>query len=513
MKFLKSQVLKTIFVSFLTTSVILGVYFLITHIASTEYRRDSLPFNYDAYAYKIADGGGSATFDFTAAAQASIPAVVHIKTKFPKKVIQQNPQQQQRRRGQNPFGNDLFDDFFNDFFGFGPQIIPEQQAAGSGVIISDDGYIITNNHVITGGDGKVANDIEVSLSNHQKFKAKLVGNDASSDIAVLKIEATKLPYLIYANSDNIQIGQWVLAVGYPLNLDATVTAGIVSAKSRTLGINGMNKQNTSPVESFIQTDAALNKGNSGGALVNLKGELIGINSAILSQTGYYLGYAFAIPSNIVKKIVNDIIKYGQVQRGYIGISYKNKMNNDDDSSNKSIEGVEINEVFDKGAAQEAGLKKGDIITKINNTPIISGMELSAQLSFFRPGDKIQITYRRNGKENIASVTLKNNVGTVELNAKKPIAEVLGAEFEILSKKETEKYKIKAGISIKKINPNGLLSKTRIEQGFIIISVDGELIDNVDDLIKYFEDSKGNTIKLEGIYPNYDGIYAYPITIP
>ncbi|MGL4347712.1 MAG: trypsin-like peptidase domain-containing protein [Chitinophagaceae bacterium] len=507
MKFLKSQMTKTVFVSLLTTSVVLGVYFWITQTMSIEYNRDSLPFNYGAYTHKIANGENGATFDFTAAAETSIPAVVHIKTKFPKKILQQQMPQKRYRK------NDFFDDFFDDFFGFGPQIIPEQQAAGSGVLISNDGYIVTNNHVITGPDGKVASDIEASLSNRQKFKARLIGNDPSSDLAVLKIESTKLPYLIYANSDNIQVGQWVLAVGYPLNLDATVTAGIVSAKSRTLGINGMNKQKTSPVESFIQTDAALNKGNSGGALVNLKGELIGINSAILSQTGYYLGYAFAIPSNIVKKIANDIIKYGQVQRGYLGISYKNILNNRNDSSNQSIEGIEINEVFNKGAAQEAGLKKGDVVTKINTIPILSGMELSSQLSFFRPGDKINITYKRNGKENTVSVVLKNNIGTVELNTKKSITHILGAEFEALSQKDAEKYKCTGGIFVKKINPNGLLSKTRVEQGFIIISIDGDPMNDVEDLIKYFEESKGSTVKIEGIYPNYDGIYAYPITIP
>jgi len=271
-----------------------------------------LPANYAGFF----DGKGNPAewIDLTKAASAAVPAVVHIKTKIPAKKLTNNVPTQ-RSRG-------MFDEFFDDFFGHGPNVQPEQRASGSGVLISEDGYIVTNNHVISDGDKGVAEEINVMLHNKKSYKAKLIGRDPSSDIAVLKIDGNKFPFLLYGNTANIQLGQWVLAIGYPLTLETTVTAGIVSATGRTININRrQTAQGESPVESFIQTDAAVNQGNSGGALVNVNGELIGINSAILAPNGTYAGYSFAIPVNFVKKIVEDIVKYGDVQRGYLGISY------------------------------------------------------------------------------------------------------------------------------------------------------------------------------------------------
>ena len=267
-----------------------------------------LPSNYANFFNGNAPG---TTVDFTPAASTASPAVVHIKTKTNAKKIESNQNQKKQR---NPFG-DLFgdEDMFGDFFG-GPRIQPEQRASGSGVLITADGYIVTNNHVVNGAD-----EINVTLTNKKTYKAKVIGVDASSDIAVIKIDASNLPYLVYGNSDEIKLGQWVLAIGYPLSLDVTITAGIISAKNRSIDIN--SRQSDKPVESFLQTDAAVNQGNSGGALVNTSGELVGINSAIASPTGSYAGYSYAIPVNIVKKVVTDIVKYGTVQRAYLGISY------------------------------------------------------------------------------------------------------------------------------------------------------------------------------------------------
>ncbi|MEO8405989.1 MAG: trypsin-like peptidase domain-containing protein, partial [Chitinophagaceae bacterium] len=321
--------------------------------------------------------------DFTKAASAAVPAVVHIKTKIPaRKISNQLP-----GNGSRGNGNGDMEDLFDQFFNFGPQIQPEQRASGSGVIISEDGYIVTNNHVISDGGNGVAEEITVTMNENRKvFKAKVIGRDPSSDIAVLKVDAEHLPYMIYGNSDNVVLGQWVMAVGYPLTLEATVTAGIISAKGRTIGING--RQSQSPIESFIQTDAAVNQGNSGGALINTEGQLIGINSAILAPSGTYAGYSFAIPVNIVKKIVNDLIEFGDVKRGYLGISYPTVDNEGwvKRSGVKDGQGVYALAVPTDGAAAQAGLRKGDVITRVNGVSVTTGLEMSGQIASFKPGD-------------------------------------------------------------------------------------------------------------------------------
>ena len=318
-----------------------------------------VPANYTGFFDgKIASAEG---IDLTKAANAAVPAVVHIKTKIPAQKRTNNVPSQ-RSRG-------LFDDWFDDFFGNGPNVIPEQRASGSGVLISEDGYIVTNNHVISDGDKGVAGEINVMLHNKKSYKARLIGRDPASDIAVLKIDGNKFPFLLYGNTSNLQLGQWVLAIGYPLTLETTVTAGIISATGRTININRrQTANNDSPVESFIQTDAAVNQGNSGGALVNTNGELIGINSAILAPNGTYAGYSFAIPVNIVKKIVDDIVKYGDVQRGYLGISYvSTEQMSEEQIKNSGIpqtsEGVYVSGVSTDGGAYAAGIRRVILLLK------------------------------------------------------------------------------------------------------------------------------------------------------
>jgi len=450
--------------------------------------------------------GTAEPVDFSKAANAAVPAVVHIKTKIPaKKITNQLP----RSRGNG------MEDWFDQFFNFGPTTIPEQRASGSGVLISNDGYIVTNNHVIADGEnGKgIADEIMVTLHNKKTYKAKVIGRDPSSDIAVLKIDGNNLPFMLYGNSDNAQLGQWVLAVGYPLTLETTVTAGIISAKGRSIGIN--SRQSDSPVESFIQTDAAVNQGNSGGALINTDGQLIGINSAILAPSGTYAGYSFAIPVNIVKKIVNDLIQFGDVKRGYLGVTYIPV----DEENEKSIrqagltdgQGVYVKDVPTDGGAAVAGIKKGDIITKVNGNPVASGLEMSAQIASYKPGDKIPISYIRSGKEYTTTVSLKESPGKVEAIAGNSINDALGAELETLSKSKAEASNLEGGVVVKKIKAGGAISKTKMQEGFIITSVNGNDVTSIEDLGKILSNAYGS-IKLEGVYPGYEGTYSYPLNL-
>jgi len=440
-------------------------------------------------------GTSNAPADFTAAASAAIPATVHIKTKTNAVATNNLPRR-------NPF-SDLFGDGFDDLFGDRSRSLP-QMASGSGAIISEDGYIVTNNHVIDGAD-----DINVTLSNQKSFKAKLVATDASSDLAIIKIEAKGLPFLLYGNSDEVQVGQWVLAVGYPLTLEATVTAGIVSAKGRTLDIN--RRQSKSPVESFIQTDAAVNPGNSGGPLINTEGKLVGINSAIASPTGSYAGYSFTIPVNIVRKITSDLMKFGTVQRAYLGINYAPSNLSDDVKKQNGIkdgEGVYVTGVTKDGGAAAAGIKDGDFITRINGVSINSGADLVGQIAIYRPGDKVKVSYVHDGKEMTTEVMLKNSSGNTDV-VKTSVLDKLG-EFETISKKDAAEYGIKAGVRIKSMNEKGPLSKTRIEDNYVITKVNGNDVATVEDLRREVEKNPTGTLKLDGVYPGYEG--NYPITV-
>jgi serine protease Do len=447
--------------------------------------------------------------DFTVPSAAAIPAVVHIKTKTNAKQVNNNLP---RTRPANPFSDLLDDDMFNQFFGGrGGNMIPEQRASGSGVIISEDGYIITNNHVVDKAD-----ELMVTLSNKKTYKAKVIGTDPAYDLAVIKVEASGLPFLLYGNSDDLKIGQWVLALGYPLNLEATVTAGIISAKARSLGLNRDKTGNPGgAVESFLQTDAAVNQGNSGGALINTDGKLVGINSAIASPTGYYSGYSYAIPVNIAKKVVDDLIKFGSVQRGYLGVKYVNASDYPEEEKKKagiplSAEGIYADEVPTDGGAYAAGIRKGDIIKKIDGVEINSGAEMQGQISRFKPGDKIPVTYIRNGKENLVTVTLKNKAGNFDIVKADAAIDNLGAQLMSLDPKKAKEYGVPGGVVVKKINDGVINDQTRMKDGFVILKLNDKDVKNLDELKAAIGANKNVTIS--GFYPGYDGMYEYPITL-
>ena len=449
--------------------------------------------------------------DFTQPAAAALPTVVHIKTKTNAKQVSNNLPRSQRPS--NPFSDLFDDDVFSQFFGRGNNgggYVPEQRASGSGVIISADGFIVTNNHVVENAD-----ELTVTLNNKKSYTAKVIGRDPAYDLAVIKIDAGSLPFILYGNSDDLKIGQWVLALGYPLNLETTVTAGIVSAKSRSLGLNKSTKTN-SAVESFIQTDAAVNQGNSGGALINTDGVLIGINSAIASPTGYYSGYSYAIPVNIVKKVVNDLIKYGNVQRGYLGVSTANTYDIPEDQKAKmgltyNGDGLVVTSVATGSAAADAGLKKGDIIKSVNGTSVTLPSELQELVTRYKPADKVTVVYSRNGKDNTISATLKNNIGTFDIvKQDNALLLKLGADFANLDNKKAKEFGVAGGVIVKKLNDGALKDQTRMRDGFVIVKVNDQEVKNVDELEKAIGGLKSITIS--GFYPGYDALYDYPISL-
>ncbi len=448
--------------------------------------------------------------DFTQPAAAALPAVVHIKTKTNAKQVSNNLPRSQRPS--NPFSDFFDDDLFNQFFGNrgNNMYVPEQRASGSGVIISNDGYIVTNNHVVENAD-----ELMVTLNNKKSYRAKVVGTDPAYDLAVIKIEEKDLPFLLYGNSDDVKIGQWVLALGYPLNLETTVTAGIVSAKARSLGLNKGSKNN-SPVESFIQTDAAVNQGNSGGALINTNGVLIGINSAIASPTGYYSGYSYAIPVNIVKKVVDDLIKYGNVQRGFLGVSTVNTNDIPEEQKEKlnlnyTGDGLVITDVATSSAAQEAGLKKGDLIKSVNGISVTLPSELQELVTRYKPSDKLTVVYSRNGKEYSTAVTLKNKIGTFDIvKTDNSAVSKLGAEFVTLDPKKAKDFGVAGGVVVKKIVDGVLKDQTRMRDGFVIVKINDTDIKSIEDLNKIAGTAKSFTVT--GFYPGYDALYDYPVNL-
>lgn len=501
------QVLSTVAISAVTAFAVLwgyGKYMKNSNMYAGQ-QNGVLPSNYKYAGYNENGPLPPGTVDFTQPAAAALPTVVHIKTKTNAKQVSNNLP----RSRQNPFNDFFNDDLFNQFFG-GPSYIPEQRASGSGVIISDDGYIVTNNHVVENAD-----EITVTLNNKKTFKAKVIGTDPAYDLAVIKIDAAALPFLLYGNSDDIKIGEWVLAIGYPLNLETTVTAGIISAKARSLGLNRGTKNN-SPVESFIQTDAAVNQGNSGGALINTNGQLIGINSAIASPTGYYSGYSYAIPVNIVKKVVDDLIKYGNVQRGFLGVSTVNTNDITDEQKEQlkliyNGEGLVITDVATTSAAQDAGLKKGDIIKSVNGVPVTVPSELQELVTRYKPGDKITIVYSRNGKDASVSATLKNKMGNFDIvKVDNEALSKLGAEFVTLDAKKAREYGVAGGVIVKKISEGAFKDQTRMRDGFIILKVNDKDVKSKEELSKAIGDSKSVTVS--GFYPGYDALYDYPISL-
>ena len=419
--------------------------------------------------------------DLTFAAASSVHAVVHITVTL---------------KGQSDSSNNVYEWFFGNGMNH-PQQMPIRQGIGSGVIIAPDGLIVTNNHVVDEAD-----DITVVLNDKREFKAKLIGADPSTDIALIKISATDLPVLKFGNSDDLKLGEWVLAVGNPFNLTSTVTAGIVSAKGRDIGINTDQMR----IESFIQTDAAVNPGNSGGALVNIRGELIGINTAIASQTGTYSGYSFAIPVNIVQKVVGDFKEYGEVQRALLnveiaeidaGIAKKYDLD--------KIEGVFIKTAQPGGAATLAGIKDNDVIISIDGVDVNSTAELQEQISRHRPKDKVTVVVKRDNKRETFNVTLRNKNGGMEV-VKSDINsdDIFGAKFAALSDKEKEELGIKEGVKITKLG-NGKFKDAGMKKEFIITEVNRNAISEIKELSHIIKNSQGG-ILVEGIYPNGEGAY-------
>ena len=420
--------------------------------------------------------------DLTFAAESSVHAVVHVKVTS-------------KVEAQQYYNNPFFEWFYGDRRPQQQQQPQVRQGAGSGVIISDDGYIVTNNHVIDDAD-----DIQVVLNDNRQYTAKLIGTDPTTDIALLKIDEKNLPFLKYGNSDALKLGEWVLAVGNPFNLTSTVTAGIVSAKSRNIGIN----QADMSIESFIQTDAAVNPGNSGGALVNMNGELVGINTAIASRTGSYSGYSFAVPVAIVKKVVSDLKEYGQVQRALLGVSIGDVTA---DVAKKydldKIEGVFVAGVSENSGAEEAGIEKEDVIISINGVPVNSTSQLQEQVSKHSPGDIVKILIKRDNKPKQFEVTLRNMHGDTEI-VKASDNEILGAKFEALNENEKYQLRISHGIKITDLG-KGKLKDAGLKNGFIITDVNKEEVETVNDFERIINKAKGGVL-IEGMYPNGEPAY-------
>jgi len=457
--------------------------------------------------YTVNDKNEVVPLDFTAVSEKVMDAVVHIKSTVTTPYASQGPQQY--RMLPDPFRDFFGDDFFQRYFNPRDryQQSPQQQepqvrvGTGSGVIVNSEGYIVTNNHVIADAD-----DIEVTLHDNRTYKATVIGTDPSTDIALIQIKEKGLPALAFANSDDAKVGEWVLAVGNPFNLNSTVTAGIVSAKSRNINI--LDDQNA--IEAFIQTDAAINPGNSGGALVNLEGGLIGINSAIASPTGAYAGYGFAVPSNLVSKVVEDLLKYGSVQRGYLGITIRGLDSELAKDKNLDVtKGVYVDSVLEKSAAMEAGVKAGDVILKVDGTDVNSAPELQEMIATHKPGDQVDLLLARNNKEINVKASLKNREGEASITAssRSEISSILGADFKDLDSKMAKKLDIEGGVQVTKLYPGKLMKFTDMREGFIITKVDGKPVNNTKELTKALENKKGGVL-LEGIYEDLPGEYYY-----
>ncbi len=421
--------------------------------------------------------------DLTYAAENAVKAVVTIEA------VQQV--EMPRRRGYDPF---------LEFFGIpqgydeGPQF-REQRAGGSGVIISEDGYVVTNNHVVDG-----ASKLKVKLNDGRTFEAKLIGKDSAPDLALLKIEAADLPTVPFGSSDALRLGEWVLAIGSPFDLQSTITAGIVSAKARNLGVI----PNDFSIEAFIQTDAAVNPGNSGGALVNTHGELVGINTLIKSQTGSYVGYSFAIPESIVRKVVVDLKEYGIVQRALLGIRYsivdQDFIDNmGEETGIKELGGAYVSSVVEGGSASEAGIRKGDVILDIDGVKINDNATLSEQIGRRRPNDKVKLSVKRDGKVKQIDVTLRNKAGKTELITKEDgdMVEVLGGKFADAGAKLCRELDIKGGVQVVGIKADGILARARVKQGFVITHINDRPVYSLSDMERLTDKVRS----IDGIYPN------------
>lgn len=490
---MKQSILSQFLVAVMAAALVLGVYqkfggnknVIIEHVDKNP-SKNAL--------YTLDEKGAPVALDFTQVAEKSIGSVVHI-------INTAGVNRRSHSRGQSQ--NDLFDQFFGNGM---PQEQGPRVGSGSGVIINGDGYIVTNNHVV-----KEADDLEVILNDKRKFKAKLIGTDPSTDIAVVKIEEKNLPSLKFSNSDAVKIGQWVLAIGNPFNLTSTVTAGIVSAKGRNIDI--MNQQGS--IESFIQTDAAINPGNSGGALIDLGGNLIGINTAIASQTGSYAGYGFAVPANLASRVVADLIQYGSTQRGYLGVTIQNVDDRIVKDKNLHVnEGAFINGVSPNGAADQAGIKLNDVVTSINDRKVTSSADLMEIVGSHRIGDKLSVKVDRGGLAKIFDVTLKNQAGTASVTTPRAeqnedVASALGAELKAVSKEAAQDMGIpSAGVQVTSVGP-GQLADAQVEEGFVITSIDRKPVTKVSDVINAIKASPNSDgVLVIGYYPGSDRKEAF-----
>lgn len=450
-------------------------------------------------AYTTNAKGEMVPMDFTGTAEKVTKAVVHIRS----------TQAASSRRSQQEIPEQ-----FRQFFQFEPGSQGPSQSTGSGVLINKDGYIVTNNHVVEGADV-----VDVTLFDNRELKAEVIGTDPDTDLAVIKISEKDLPYLSFVNSDDSKVGEWVLAVGNPFNLNSTVTAGIISAKGRNIGIiNSANnsRDNRTAIESFIQTDAAINPGNSGGALVDLQGGLLGINTAIASPTGSYSGYGFAVPSNIVSKVVEDLLAFGTVQRGWLGIQVQNVNGDVAKEFNLSVkEGAYVAEFPEKSAAKEAGIKEGDVVVKLDGTAIKSSTELIEYIGRKRPGDKIDVVVNRKGKELNYSVTLKNKAGTIGTvkREEKDVVAALGVQLEDVDPKTLNKLDLPNGVRVKSVGNGKLARYTDMEEGFIITHINDQPVKSAKEVNELIKNKKpGDSITFSGMYEGSPREYFYGLRI-
>lgn len=471
-----NQVIKFFLVAVLGGVVSLGLYSAFENSNITDSSSEEKP-SFQLTNYTSSPSVPLESIDFVNAAQNTVNAVVHVTTTF------------QSEKYYNPW---------SQIFGGDKYYSKEQKASGSGVIISGDGYIVTNNHVIDN-----AADIEISTNDNRTYKATLIGADPATDMALLKIDETDLPSIVFGNSDNLQVGEWVLAVGNPFNLTSTVTAGIVSAKARNINILHYNPTDEIfPLESFIQTDAAVNPGNSGGALVNGRGELVGINTAIASRTGSYSGYSFAVPASIVKKVTADLLEFGMVQRAYIGVNISNidqPLAKEKDL--KTREGAYVRGLLDKGAAADAGIKEGDIITGVAGISVTNVTQLQEQIGKYRPGDEVKVSVIRENIIKDFNVILRDRYGNKELKKRetKEANRIFGAKLETVTSDEMTKLKIGNGVKITEIE-SGKLKSAGLSEGFVITRIDKQPVNSPEDVNRILNSKRGGVL-VEGFHPD------------
>lgn len=491
---MKNNILVTALVAAIMASIIsIAAYHFVFREQMKTVKVETASPAFQASYYASGNAAPDVPFDFSLAAEKVTPAVVHITNT--QEAVVQNDQYEQIP--------EFFRDFFGDQFRGAPQQRGPRVGMGSGAIISEDGYIVTNNHVVAD-----AAELDVLLTDNRRYRATVIGTDPTTDLALIKIDEEGLPYINFASSDDLKVGQWVMAAGNPLGiLNSTVTAGIISALGRNIGI--LQTEDRSAIESFIQTDAAVNQGNSGGPLVNINGDIIGINTAIVSPTGAYSGYAFAVPSNIVKKVVSDLKEYGTVQRGFLGVEIMEV--NPTMAEERDLEvnrGVLVNSLVDNGSAKAAGIEEGDVITKVDDKNVYGSSDLLSYIGRKRPGDKVEVTVNRDGKEMTFNMTLKARDGSAELASRERNAALdeLGAEFQEVSKEEAQKLNIPGGVKVTRTYP-GKFRQQGIRPGFIITGIANLPIKSLDDLTKIVQEAEGGVL-IQGIYPDEPGEIKY-----